>query len=259
MERRAGWPGRYAGGSRYLGLGLLCLCRGQHDAAQPRRPAGLAAGDHFSRSNPGACVGSRVWASDRIKAGRTPGGGPALAGDDVHPDAARRPAVRTGDHAGRKALGAYQGIPSGVSELGSDPAIAISGNYLHGASTAMDEWKWIWGCNHDQLPKVSLVNADDYLLKIDINITAPLSSPSYGFTAKLGGNDIYIGKIGLDNGDGTYSTPGWITISFDLSTFDSLPDDIPASGDWGITYRSNAGEPIDFTAVYMDNMRIEHK
>ena len=60
-------------------------------------------------------------------------------------------------------------------ELGNDPSISISGKYLHGTNATLSSWKWIWGCNHDALPKVSVTTAD-HEFKMDINITKPISS-----------------------------------------------------------------------------------
>ena len=144
----------------------------------------------------------------------------------------------------------------GAVELGSDPAIAISGNYMHGVLPALNGWTWIWGCNHDQLPKVSVTKADHYL-KMDVNITRPFAPGTGSFTMKLAGTDIDIGHLGIQNDDGSWSTPGWITITFDLATFSALPAVIPASGDWGMTLWT--GVNMDLTGLYIDNIRFEHK
>jgi len=144
----------------------------------------------------------------------------------------------------------------GAVELGSNPAIAISGNYMHGVKPAQNGWTWIWGCNHNQLPKVSVTKADHYL-KMDVNITRPFAPGTGSFTMKLAGTDIDIGHLGILNGDGSWSTPGWITITFDLATYSALPAVIPASGDWGMTLWT--GADMDLTGLYIDNMRFEHK
>jgi len=144
----------------------------------------------------------------------------------------------------------------GAVELGSTPALAISGNYMHGVLGALNGWTWIWGCNHNQLPKVSVTKADHYL-KMDVNITRPFAPGTGSFTMKLAGTDIDIGHLGLQNGDGSWSTPGWITITFDLATYSALPAVIPASGDWGMTLWT--GVNMDLTGLYVDNIRFEHK
>jgi len=118
----------------------------------------------------------------------------------------------------------------GAVELGNDPAIAISGNYMHGVLPALNGWTWIWGCNHSQLPKPSVTKADHYL-KMDVNITRPFAPGTGSFTMKLAGTDIDIGHLGIQNSDGSWSTPGWITITFDLATYEALPAVIPSSGD----------------------------
>ena len=144
----------------------------------------------------------------------------------------------------------------GAVELGSNPAIAISGNYMHGVLTALNGWTWIWGCNHSQLPKVSVTKADHYL-KMDVNINKPFAPGTGAFTMKLAGTDIDIGHLGIQNQDGSWSTPGWITISFDLATYSALPAVIPSSGDWGMTLWTGAN--MDLTGLYIDNIRFEHK
>jgi hypothetical protein len=144
----------------------------------------------------------------------------------------------------------------GAVELGSDPALGVSGNYMHGVLTALNGWTWIWGCNHDQMPKVSVTKADHYL-KMDVNITKPFAPGTGSFTMKLAGTDIDIGHLGIQNQDGSWSTPGWITITFDLATYSALPAVIPASGDWGMTLWT--GVNMDLTGLYVDNIRFEHK
>jgi len=144
----------------------------------------------------------------------------------------------------------------GAVELGSNPAIAISGNYMHGVLPALNGWTWIWGCNHNQLPKVSVTKAD-HLLKMDVLINRPFASGTGSFTMKLAGTDIDIGHLGLQNDDGTWSTPGWITVTFDLAMYSALPAVIPASGDWGMTLWTGAN--MDLTGLYIDNIRFEHK
>lgn len=144
----------------------------------------------------------------------------------------------------------------GAVELGSNPALAISGNYMHGVLPALNGWTWIWGCNHSQLPKVSVSKAD-HLLKMDVNITRPFAAGTGSFTMKLAGTDIDIGHLGIQNDDGSWSTPGWITITFDLATYSGLPAVIPASGDWGMTLWT--GVNMDLTGLYVDNIRFEHK
>ena len=141
----------------------------------------------------------------------------------------------------------------GNVETGSDASMSLSGNYMHGTNASLSGWAWIWGCNHDQLPKVS-VPTTGYVLKMDVNVTKPL--PSAGnFQLKMGGNDFDLGMLGILT-DGTYSTIGWITMTWDLEG-KGLPAVIPASGDWGMI--CNWGGPMNFTGVYIDNIRFEKK
>ena len=82
-------------------------------------------------------------------------------------------------------------------ELGNDPSIAISGKYLHGIKQMLSSWKWIWGCNHDALPKVSVTTAD-HEFKMDINITKPISSSwAINFQMEFAGSRVDLGPLGL--------------------------------------------------------------
>lgn len=141
----------------------------------------------------------------------------------------------------------------GNVELGSNPALGISGKYMHGIKANCAAWTWIWGCNHSALPKRSVTKAD-HLLKMDINITKAYANCN--FQIKLAGTDINLGPLGIADGTGKFSTPGWITITYDLSTFANLPATIPASGDWGMILSSGT---IDITGLYIDNIRFQHK
>lgn len=135
--------------------------------------------------------------------------------------------------------------------LNSNPGLGISdnGNYLHCVSSAATGY-WIWGCNHDQLPKKSVTTAD-HVLKIDIKITKALPA-DVNFRMSMGGNNIDLGNLGQ-------TTPGgnWITVTFDLADFAGLPATIPTAGDWGFILAG--GTPVDLTGLYMDNFRFQAK
>lgn len=144
----------------------------------------------------------------------------------------------------------------GNVELGNDPSEGISsgsGQYLHGTNAALSGWAWIWGCNHDQLPKPSVTKAD-YVVKVDVKVTKPLPSDA-AFQIEFAGSRIDVGPFGVEK-DGNYIAPGWITLTYDLSEYGSLPDVIPASGEWGLN--QSAGT-TDLTGLYMDNFRFEPK
>jgi hypothetical protein len=135
----------------------------------------------------------------------------------------------------------------GNVEEGNDASIGISGKYLHGTNASAAGWTWVWGCNHNQLPKVSVTKAD-HVLKLDINITKPIPSNA-NFQMQLGGNWIDLGNLG-----GT--TLGWTTITYDLSSFGGLPAVIPGSGDWGMNLQAGT---VNLTGLYIDNIRFQAK
>jgi hypothetical protein len=137
----------------------------------------------------------------------------------------------------------------GNVELGTDPNVGFDGKYLHGKNASATGWTWIWGCNHGQLPKVSVVSANHYF-KMDIKITKPIPAGA-NFEMEFGGTRISLGNLGG-------STPGgsWITITYDLANFPALPATIPASGEWGMNLGSGT---VDLTGLYIDNIRFEAK
>jgi len=143
------------------------------------------------------------------------------------------------------------GYWSGITATGNDPAYALDNNYMHGTSSSVSGWQWIWGCNWITFPSVAKAN---YYLKMDVRLDKPFGSTNVHFQMELGGTRIDIGAMGLT----TETTSGWITVKFDLSTFADLPATIPGGGEWGINLNSADG-PIDITGLYVDNIRFEHK
>ena len=145
---------------------------------------------------------------------------------------------------------------SGISQLMND-GNGVSGKYLKGAAALNAwDWKWVWGCNHSQLPKQT-ANTATYVLKLDIKITAPISADASRFQFKLGGGSSNWVKLGLLNSDGNYATEGWVTVTYDLVNDLGFSGTIPASGDWGIIAQPAAA--LDFNVVSIDNIRFEPK
>ena len=85
-------------------------------------------------------------------------------------------------------------------------------------------------------------------MKFDINITSPIPADA-NFQFQLSGNWIDLGNLGG-------STLGWTTITYDLSSFGSLPAVIPGSGDWGMNLQAGT---VDLTGLYIDNIRFQAK
>jgi hypothetical protein len=137
----------------------------------------------------------------------------------------------------------------GNVEMGSDANVGLSGKYLHGTNASTAAWAWIWGCNHDQLPKVSVTKAD-HVFKMDVKITKAIPSDA-NFEMEFGGTRISLGNLG-----GTTPNGGWITITYDLADFSNLPATIPASGEWGMNLGAGT---VDLSGLYIDNIRFQAK
>lgn len=145
---------------------------------------------------------------------------------------------------------------NGISQL-MDDGNGVSGRYLKGTTTIGSwAWNWVWGCDHDALPKHSVVAAD-YYLKLDIKIDSPINPNSNNFQFRLGGMDSPWVKLGPVNQEGNHATEGWVTITFDLVNDLGYSGTIPASGTWGMIVMPP--DPLDFTLISIDNIRFEHK
>jgi hypothetical protein len=142
------------------------------------------------------------------------------------------------------------GYWGGIAETGSDPAIALDGNYMHGTGTAVSGWAWVWANNWISFPSVTTA---DHLFKMDVRLDKPWGATGVHFQMEFSGNRIDIGAFGIT----TATTPGWITVTYDLSTF-GLPATIPSGGEWGINYWYGTGS-CDMSGLYVDNLRFDHK
>lgn len=127
------------------------------------------------------------------------------------------------------------------------PGIESNGNFIHGTKT-LNSWTWLWGCNHSQLVKPSVTKAD-HVFKFDVYLTtAPPAGGSFLF--RFAGTEVNLGNLGAK------TTASWVTVTFDLSSFGSLPGSIPGDGEWGLIYN---GPSYDMTGFYADNFRYEAK
>ena len=142
-----------------------------------------------------------------------------------------------------------------AEQICNDPVHTLSGCYMHGTNSGLTGWAWIWGCNHDAMPKPTVTTAD-HVLKIDFKLTKPFGASNVHFQMEMAGSRIDVGGFGITSASET--TVGWITVTYDLATFTGLPATIPGSGEWGINFWY-AGGPVDITGLYMDNIRFEHK
>lgn len=139
----------------------------------------------------------------------------------------------------------------GNIEIGNDPALALSGNYIHGTAAALPGWAWIWGNNWYAFPSVTKAG---HVLKMDVNIKKAFGASNVHFQMALGGSRIDIGAFGMASA--TETTGGWITITYDLASFGELPSTIPSGGEWGINFWYADGS-VDITGLYIDNIRFE--
>ena len=138
----------------------------------------------------------------------------------------------------------------GNIEVASNPAYAVSGNYIHGTATALTGWSWIWGNNWYTFPSV---DPENHVFKIDINITQPFGTTNVHFQMEFGGTRIDLGAFGMTSASQT--TDGWKTVTYDLSGL-GLPNPIPSGGEWGINFWYADG-PVDISGLYMDNLRFQ--
>jgi len=141
----------------------------------------------------------------------------------------------------------------GNIEIASDPAYPYFGNYIHGTASALSSWGWIWGNNWYSFPSVTTA---DHLFKMDVRLAQPYGTTNVHFQMEFGGSRIDLGGMGVSTATGT--TNGWVTVTYDLSTFSGLPATIPSNGEWGINFWYADG-PVNITGLYLDNLRFEHK
>jgi len=89
---------------------------------------------------------------------------------------------------------------------------------------------------------------------MDVRLDKPFGATNVHFQMEFGGSRIDIGACGIT----TATTEGWVTVTFDLSTYSGLPATIPSGGEWGINFWYATGA-ADITGLYLDNIRFEHK
>ena len=136
------------------------------------------------------------------------------------------------------------------AEIGENAAIALDGKYIHCIPSAASGWHWVWGNNWFAFPAVTKA---DYYFKIDVMLTKPFGALP-AFQMEFGGTRVDIGSLKFSASE---TTEGWITVTYDLSTFSSLPATINSGGEWGIN--TNISGTADISGLYMDNFRFQHK
>lgn len=124
---------------------------------------------------------------------------------------------------------------------------------VHGTSTGLTGWAWLWGNNWYAFPSVTTAT---HVFKMDVYNSKPFGTTNVHFQMEFGGTRIDLGAMGITSSNGT--TNGWTTVTYDLSTFPDLPTTIPGNGEWGINFWYADG-PVDISGLYFDNLRFELK
>lgn len=137
------------------------------------------------------------------------------------------------------------------AEIGSDATLALDGKYLHCLKTDANAWAWIWGNNWYAFPSVTKA---DYVFKVDVMLTKPMNANPH-FQMEFAGTRVDLGSFGFAP---SQTSGGWVTVTYDLSTFSDLPATIGTGGEWGINFWYSDG-PTDVSGLYMDNFRYQHK
>jgi len=148
----------------------------------------------------------------------------------------------------------YAGNWGGPMEIASDPAFALDGQYIRGTTTDQTGWSFIWGNNWYTFPSVTKAG---YVFKFDMMLTKPFKQNGVMFQMEFGGNRVDLGSLGIVDGMNE-TTEGWITVTYDLAQFASLPTVIPSGGEWGLNF-GWANGPTDISGLYLDNFRFEAK
>lgn len=127
------------------------------------------------------------------------------------------------------------------------PEIELDGTACMKGRSDVSGWVWSWAANWGTLPVIS--NPNDYVFKMDILITNPVSSGvSAGMYLRGSANAITLGNIFANSTSGQ-----WITLTFALNA----DNPIDGSGDYG--FYLDCSETIDLSGVFIDNFRFDLK
>ncbi len=129
------------------------------------------------------------------------------------------------------------------------PAVDLNGTAaMIGKSGVSTSWDWLWAANWGAIP--SLANAGDYVLKMDICITKPVTGITAGMCLKGWDVAVNLGDIFSSSTNGQ-----WVTLTFDVLNSTMVID---GTKDWGM-YISGASATYDFSGIMIDNLRFDLK
>jgi hypothetical protein len=160
-----------------------------------------------------------------------------------------------------------KGVWWGDATVENDANISLDGSGYARINRSYSAWSgFFWRNGKDHFPGSTIgTHVNDYVVKFDINIIAPITAGTLLVTMKVSGTgfDAMIGP-GAPNPTVLNATNGsWITISVPLSSFhdgygwgsNTITDFSAVDGDFGMAF-SNGSATVN---VAIDNVRFEHK
>jgi hypothetical protein len=137
----------------------------------------------------------------------------------------------------------------GTSFTFGTPTVNLDGTAaMIGKSDVTTSWNWMWSANWGTIP--SLSHPENYVIKMDICITKPLTGTTVGMCLKGWTTAVSLGDIFSAS-----TNNQWVTLTFDVLSSGMVID---GTGDWGM-YLSGASGTYDFSGIMIDNVRFDLK